>query len=135
MRIILTIDACPEKLQWRLPLNDHHEQIFYQCDPNLYLGALTIEIPEREVLLQLLEEQLYLPSFAVYIFVQNEGGKRAEFRIQPFFCGSKRSYSKRQYKRIKDKNSRLAMSRLFCICCGRHLCILFIPRIFFFVHQ
>ncbi len=88
MRIILTIDACPEKLQWRLPLNDHHEQIFYQCVPNLYLdgvGALTVEIPERETLSQLLENQLNLPSFAVYILFKTKVAKGLNSESSPIF--------------------------------------------------
>ena len=49
---------------------DHQKEIGYQGDPNLYLdgvGTLPIEVFKREILFQLLEQQLYFPSLAVYV--------------------------------------------------------------------
>ena len=49
-------------------LHDHDQQVGDERHPDLYLdgiGALPVEVPQREVLLELLEEQLYLPSLAV----------------------------------------------------------------------
>ena len=49
-------------------LDGHEQQVGYERHPDLYLygiGALAVEVPEREILLQLLEEQLDLPSFPV----------------------------------------------------------------------
>ena len=45
-----------------------HEQISYQGDPNLDfdgVAALAVEVSEWEILLYLLEESLYLPSAAI----------------------------------------------------------------------
>lgn len=68
MSMILTIDANPEKLQERLMR--FFMTIRRLGDPNLYLGgvgALPIEVFKREILFQLLEQQLYFPSLAVYV--------------------------------------------------------------------
>ena len=49
-------------------LDGHEQQVGYERHPNLYhygIGAFAIEVPEREILLQLLEEQLDLPSFPI----------------------------------------------------------------------
>ena len=49
---------------------DHQKEIGYQGDPNLYLdgiGTFPIEVFKREILFQLLEQQLYFPSLAVYV--------------------------------------------------------------------
>ena len=50
------------------PLHDHEQEVGDECHPNLYLDgvcALTVEVPQREVLLELLEKQLYFPALAV----------------------------------------------------------------------
>ena len=50
------------------PLHHHQYQVRNQCHPNLYLygiGAFAIELFQWEVLLDLLEKQLNLPSLAV----------------------------------------------------------------------
>ena len=52
------------------PLHHHQEEVRHQGHPYLELygiGALPVEVSQREVLLQLLEEQLNLPSLAVDI--------------------------------------------------------------------
>ena len=50
-------------------LQHHEQQVGDKRHPYLYLygiGAFSIEIPQREVLFQLLEQQFYFPSLAVY---------------------------------------------------------------------
>ena len=51
-------------------LDDHEQHVGYERHPDLYLylygiGIFAIKVPEREILLQQLEEQLNLPSFPV----------------------------------------------------------------------
>ena len=44
-------------------LHDHDQKVGDECHPDLYLygiGTLPVEVPQRKVLLELLEEQLYL---------------------------------------------------------------------------
>lgn len=50
------------------PLHDHERQVCDERHPDLYLdgiGTLAVEVPEREVLLELLEQEFYFPSFTI----------------------------------------------------------------------
>ena len=56
----------------QLLLHDHKKQIGYESDPDLDfngIGALSIEVSQREVLLDLFEQQFYLPAPAVYFYL------------------------------------------------------------------
>lgn len=78
MSTILTIVASPEKLQGRISrfLQQCHKQIGYERHPNLYfdnIGTLSVEITQEEILLDLFEQGVYLPPFAIN---QHDGLRR-----------------------------------------------------------
>ena len=55
-------------------LHDHQQKVGNECYPYLYLdgiGALSIEVSQREVLLDLFEQQFYLPAPAVYFYISD----------------------------------------------------------------
>ena len=67
----------------QLLLHDHKEQIGYESDPNLDfngIGALSIEVSQREVLLVLFEQQFYLPAPAVYFYL-SDNNKRLMWKV------------------------------------------------------
>lgn len=67
----------------QLLLHDHKEQIGYESDPNLDfngIGALSIEVSQREVLLVLFEQQFYLPAPAVYFYL-SDTNKRLMWKV------------------------------------------------------
>ena len=51
-----------------MPLHDHEQQVCDERHPDLYLDgicALSVEVTQREVLLELLEQELYFPALAI----------------------------------------------------------------------